>query len=58
MKKIKEIYLHVYFAIRYGEWSWGWEMYDNKPMFGFFHEYYDGNYSGFHCYKLWISVIY
>jgi hypothetical protein len=49
---------HLYYAIRYGEWSCGWEMYENKPPFGIYHTYYDGDHMTFHCYKLWVNVSY
>ena len=53
-----EFFRHCYHAIRYGDWDLGWDSYKNKPMFGFYHTYYDGNHFSFHCYKLWISAYY
>ena len=52
------LWSHVYWAIRYGEWDCGWEHYEDKPMLGVYHSYYDGNWTCLHCYKLWISVHY
>lgn len=49
---------HCWWAIRYGEWHCGWKMYKDKPKFGFYHFYYDGNCAGFHLYKFWLSVRY
>lgn len=46
----------IYYAIRYGEWDWGWEMYEGKPMFKFFHFWHDGYWTGLHIYKFWVSV--
>ena len=54
MNKLKS----CYHAIRYGDWNCGWEYYKDKPIFGFYTAYYDGNHSVFHCGKLWISVYY
>lgn len=48
----------LYYMLRYGEWSMGWESYPDKPMFGLYREYYDGDYITFHCYKLWIVLYY
>ena len=48
----------LYYILRYGEWSCGWESYERKPTFGLFKEYYDGTYITFHLYKLWIGVYY
>lgn len=48
----------LYYTLRYGEWSWGWEMYDGKPMIGFYRGYYDGDWYCLHLYKLWIGVHY
>ena len=53
-----QFFRHCYHAIRYGDWDLGWESYKDKPMFGFYHTYYDGNHFSFHCYKLWISAYY
>ena len=53
-----KIFKHIYWAIRYGYWSTGWESYDGKPMFGFYYCYYDGYQVAFHLYKLYISVSY
>lgn len=53
-----KLHKHIYWALRYGEWSWGWEMYPEKPQFGIFYTYYDGNIACFHLYKLWIEVEY
>jgi hypothetical protein len=58
MKRIKEIYRHITIALRYGEWSWGYGWYEDKPKFGFYHVYYDGNHAAFHLGKLWIAVFY
>lgn len=58
MKSIKLLYQHVKIAVLYGEWYWGWEWYENKPKFGFFHHYYDGNIVAFHLGKFWIEVYY
>lgn len=49
---------HIYWAIRYGSWDWGWEHYEGKPMLSVFHFWYDGHWTGFHLYKLWVSVHY
>lgn len=49
---------HISNIIKYGDWEWGWEMYKDKPMFGIYHTFYDGNLISFHLYKLWICVQY
>lgn len=49
---------HIYWALRYGEWSVGWENYKNKPMFGVVTCYYDGNHCCFHVGPGWLSVHY
>jgi len=49
---------HVYYAIFYGDWECGYELYEGKPKFGFFKCYYDGNHAALHVYNLWISVTY
>lgn len=55
---MKDFACHVYFALRYGSWDWGWENYEKKPMFGVYHTWYDGYHTTFHLYKLWINVHY
>ncbi len=52
------IFKHIYYAVRHGEWDCGWELYKDKPMFGFYCFRYDGNWFAFHCYKFWLSVCY
>ena len=49
---------HCWWAVRYGEWYCDWIIYENKPMLGFYHTYYDGNWASLHIYKLCISVHY
>ena len=53
-----KFFRHCYYAVRYGEWNCGWEMYENKPKFGFYSFWYDGQHVGFHLYKFWIDVYY
>lgn len=55
---MRKFFSHCWGAIRYGEWDWGWEMYEGKPKFGFFSTYYDGYHFCFHCYKFWLGVGY
>ena len=49
---------HLYYAIRYGEWEWGWDNYADRYKFGFKHMYYDGDWITFWCFKFYISVNY
>lgn len=53
-----KFFKHCRWAIKYGEWDIGWELYKGKPMFGFFTGYYDGHYASFHLWKFWIGVCY
>lgn len=55
---IIKFFRHVYWALRYGEWTADWEMYKDKPMLNVNYVYYDGHHVTFHCYKLWICVSY
>ena len=52
------LFRHIYYAVRHGEWHWGWEQYEGKPQLGFYHEWYDGNQACVHIYKLYIGVTY
>lgn len=49
---------HIYWALRYGEWSVGWKHYKNKPMFGVYFCYYDGYHCCLHIGPGWIDVHY
>ena len=49
---------HIYWAIRYGKWYCGWEQWEDKPQWGFYHDWFDGNHAVVHIYKLWIGVEY
>jgi hypothetical protein len=49
---------HIGWIIQYGEWSYGWEDYKNKPRFGFHYVYYDGHALSFHFFKFWLMVEY
>lgn len=53
-----KFFQHAYWAIRYGEWSWGWEQYEGKPQFAIVTTYYDGNWIAIHVWKLWICCNY
>jgi hypothetical protein len=53
-----KFFKHCWWAVRYGEWSSGWEMYENKPPLGAYYTFYDGHHVTFHCYKLWVNVSY
>jgi hypothetical protein len=55
---MKKTLIHIWVAIRHGEWYIGWEGYDGKPMFGFYHDYYDGHHAVFHLYKGYVGVSY
>lgn len=56
------LFKHIWFAVRYGEWSAGWDrQWGSKPDEPFFYLsalYYDGN----HCYLrvgfFWCGVTY
>jgi hypothetical protein len=52
------MFQHIYWAVRYGDWAWAWESYPGKPWFNANHCYYDGNWATLHIYKFWISVHY
>jgi len=47
---------HIYWALRYGEWSAGWEMYKGKPMIGVYLCYYDGHHCCLHAGPGWLAV--
>jgi hypothetical protein len=49
---------HIDWIIRYGEWSYGWEDYKNKPKLGFQYAYYVGHTLSFHFFKFWLMVEY
>ena len=49
---------HAYYAIRYGEWDYGCEFYNGKPMLGVFSTYYDGDWVCAHIGPMWVSVNY
>lgn len=58
MKGLKNFIWHIRYAIRQGEWDYGWEQYKNKPQFGFYHTWYDCNWFCAHLGPLWISCHY
>lgn len=58
VRRLREAGKHVYWALRYGEWSVGWENYKDKPKFGVFFMYYDGHHCALHFGPGWISVYY
>ena len=43
---------------RYGDWDCGFEQYIDKPQFGIFNEYYDGNIFALHIWRLWVTCFY
>lgn len=49
---------HIYWAVRYGKWHLGWGQWEDKPQWGFYHNWFDGNHAVVHIYKLWIGVEY
>lgn len=53
---MKNFFKQCYYAVRYGQWAAGWEMYEGKPKFGFYTRYYDGRWAAFHLWKFWVSV--
>lgn len=55
---MNNFFLHVYSAIRYGEWDWGYEDWKGKPKFALLHMYYDGDHVALHLGKFHISVVY
>ena len=55
---MKNFMLHIHHALRYGDWDCGWEMYEDKPMFGLYKIYYDGDHVALHLYKFWVAVSY
>lgn len=55
MKRVATFCWHVRYAIQQGTWGCGWEQYKNKPQFGFYHAWHDGNWACLHLGPLWIS---
>lgn len=54
-------YEHVYWAIRYGDWSAGCKskaQWKNKPYFKLCRMYYDGVHVALHVWRFYIGVSY
>lgn len=48
----------LYYMARYGKWEHGYDHWENKPRFGLYHVYYDGNHLVLHIGNHYISVYY
>lgn len=48
----------VWYALRYGKWSCGWERWEGKPRFSLSRHYYDGTFVVFHAGPAWIELFY
>ena len=57
-RRVREIRWHLWTAIRWGDWSCGWEQWNNKPQFDFVRGYYDGYRNALHIGPLWIECDY
>jgi len=56
--KLYRAFGHLYWAIRHGDWDYGCEFYDEKPMAGIFLDYYDGYWLSFHLGPFWANAHY
>ncbi len=55
------IFQHIYYAIRQGDWSAGFDSrktWEDKPYFLADYTYYDGNHACIHIWYFWVSVFY
>lgn len=48
----------MYYIIRYGFWDYGYDDWDDKPKFGIYYLYYDGNNLALHIGNFYLSVEY
>lgn len=55
---MKTFMLHTYHAIRYGDWSCGWEYVEGRQRWGYHHNTYDGDWFALYFGNLWIEVYY
>lgn len=52
------IFRHMYYAIRYGKWEWGFDNYSDRYRFGFKHSYYNGDWVIIWFFKFYVAVNY
>lgn len=61
MSKVKKIFYHLYYSIKRGEWSMGFESrktWPGKPYLRFFRTYYDGHHFCIHLWWFYIGASY